>query len=81
MFYDKKKPLKPQLDVVKGDILKMKPFLDDYIMETLSRRTNRDLVTLSKIKDRTDEKFRIHLREMAEQRTTDIYKRIIEGRK
>lgn len=78
MLYNQKKPLKLQLDKVKDDIKKLKPFIDEYIVVTLHRRTDRDLQLLSKIKERTDEKLRIKEKEEQQQRTSDKYKRIIK---
>jgi len=75
--YDKKKQLKQQFEDVKGDYAKVKVLLDDYILNTVTRHTDRDIQLLDKIKRRTDEKAMIQKRDEEQDRRDKVIKDII----
>jgi len=75
--YDKKKPLKQQFEDVKRDYGKVKVLLDDYILNTVTRHTDRDIQLMDKIKRRTDEKAMIQKRDEEQDRKDKVFKDII----
>lgn len=75
--YDKSKSLKQQFKDVKGDYAKMKVLLDDYILNTVTGHTDRDIQLLDKIKRRTDEKAMIQKRDEEQDRKDKMFRDII----
>lgn len=76
-LYDKSKSLKQQFKDVKGDYVKMKVLLDDYILNTVTRHTDKDIQLMDKIKRRTDEKSMIQKRDEEQDRKDKVFKDII----
>jgi len=75
--YDKKKPLKQQFEDVKRDYGKVKVLLDDYILNTVTRHTDRDIQLMDKIKRRTDEKAMIQKRNEEQDKSEKVFRDII----
>lgn len=59
MLYDCKRPLREQLVQARKNIEELKPLVDSFILS--KKHSDRDMVVLQRIKDRTDKRYCMYI--------------------
>jgi hypothetical protein len=77
-MYKPNQPLKQQLAGMGESPASFKKFLDEYIVETLHRHTERDIRLLSNLKLNSDTNYKMFVDKEVQKRSTEKMKKIIE---